>query len=65
MSIAKAPFHNLIGAFHRKALVWDIKQFFHKDNLTVVGWYFKNKANDGEPEEFDVPQFKGEKASWF
>ncbi len=37
----------------RKVLAWDIKQFFHKGNLTVVEWYFKNKANDGEPEDFD------------
>ena len=24
-------------------LQWDIKQFFHKDNQTIVEWYFKNK----------------------
>ncbi len=37
----------------RKVLVWDIKQFFHKGDQTVVEWYFKNKANDDEPEDFD------------
>lgn len=36
-----------------KVLAWDIKQFFHKDNQTIVGWYFKNKMNDGNIEEFD------------
>ena len=32
---------------------WDIKQFFHKDNQTIVEWYFKNKMNTGNFEEFD------------
>ena len=36
-----------------KVLVWEIKQFFHKDNQTVVEWYFKNKMNNGNIEEFD------------
>ena len=30
-----------------KVLVWDIKQFFHKENQTIVEWYFKNKMNNG------------------
>lgn len=34
-------------------LVWDIKQFFHKDSQTVVEWYFKNTMNDGRVEAFD------------
>lgn len=29
----------------------DIKQFFHKENQTVVEWYFKNAMNDGRVEE--------------
>ena len=36
-----------------KVLVWEIKQFFHQDNQTVVEWYFKNEMNDGRVEEFD------------
>ena len=36
-----------------KVLVWDIKQFFHKENKTIVEWYFKNKMNNGNIEEFD------------
>lgn len=31
---------------------WDIKQFFHKDNQTIVEWYFKN-TNSDRIEEFD------------
>ena len=34
-------------------LQWDIKQFFHKDNQTIVEWYFKNKMDDGNVEAFD------------
>ena len=36
-----------------RVLTWDIKQFFHKENQTVVEWYFKNAMNDGRVEEFD------------
>ena len=36
-----------------KVLAWDIKQFFHKDNQTIVEWHFKNKMNEGKVEEFD------------
>ena len=36
-----------------KVLIWEIKQFFHKDNQTIVEWYFKNKMNNGSIEEFD------------
>ena len=32
---------------------WDIKQYFHKGNQTVVEWYFKNAMNDGRVEAFD------------
>lgn len=34
-------------------LQWDIKQFFHKDNQTIVEWYFKNEMNTGSIEEFN------------
>ena len=34
-------------------LQWDIKQFFHKDNQTIVEWYFKNQMNGGKAEAFD------------
>ncbi|GKX65864.1 nuclear transport factor 2 family protein [Inconstantimicrobium mannanitabidum] len=33
-------------------LVWDIKQFIHSTNVTVVEWYFKCKY-DGGIGEFD------------
>ena len=36
-----------------KVLIWDIKQFFHKDNQTIVEWYFRNEMNDGNIEDFD------------
>lgn len=36
-----------------KVIIWDIKQFFHKENQTVVEWYFKNEMNTGSVEEFD------------
>lgn len=36
-----------------KVLAWDIKQFFNKDNQTIVEWHFKNKMNEGKVEEFD------------
>ena len=32
---------------------WDIKQFFHKGNQTIVEWYFKNKMNAGNVEAFE------------
>lgn len=34
-------------------LAWDIKQFFHKGNQTVVEWYFQNQAVNGTVEAFD------------
>ena len=33
-------------------LAWDIKQFFHKDNQTIVEWYFKFKEKNEEAEDF-------------
>lgn len=39
--------------FRGKVLAWDIKQYFHKENQTIVEWYFKNKMNGGAVEEFD------------
>ena len=36
-----------------KVIVWEIKQFFHKENRTIAEWYFKNEMNDGKIEEFD------------
>lgn len=36
-----------------KVLVWDIRQFFHNGNQTIVEWYFKNEMNTGTVEEFD------------
>ena len=34
-------------------LQWDIKQFFHKEDQTIVEWYFKCSMNGGEAEAFD------------
>lgn len=34
-------------------LQWDIRQFFHKEDQTVVQWYFRNRMNDGRVEAFD------------
>ncbi len=34
-------------------LQWDIKQYFHKENQTVVEWYFENTMHDGKIEGFD------------
>ena len=34
-------------------LIWDIKQYFHKENQTIVEWYFKNSMQDGKTEAFD------------
>lgn len=34
-------------------LVWEIKQFSHQGNQTIVEWYFKDKMNNGNVEEFD------------
>lgn len=36
-----------------KVLAWDIKQFFHKGDQTVVEWYFENKMQAGAVEAFD------------
>ena len=36
-----------------KVVTWEIKQFFHKENQTIVEWYFKNEMNNGSIEEFD------------
>ena len=33
-------------------LQWDVKQFFHKKNQTVVQWYFKNQMKNGAIEAF-------------
>ncbi len=35
-----------------EVLIWDIKQFVHQGNISVVEWYFKCKY-DGEVGEFD------------
>lgn len=34
-------------------LRWDIRQFFHKGDQTVVEWYFQNVMKDGAPEAFE------------
>lgn len=34
-------------------LQWDIKQFIHQDNQTIVEWYFRNSMDDGKVEAFD------------
>ena len=32
---------------------WDIRQFFHKGDQTIVEWSFRNEMNDGRVEQFD------------
>ena len=36
-----------------KVLQWDIKQFFHQGSQTAVQWYFKNRLQNGQSEEFE------------
>lgn len=36
-----------------KVLRWDIRQFFHKGNQTVVQWDFENRMGDGKAESFE------------
>lgn len=36
-----------------RVISWDIRQFFHKENQTIVEWYFKNEMHTGKIEEFD------------
>lgn len=36
-----------------KVLVWEIRQWFHRDNQTMVEWYFKNQMDDGRVDAFD------------
>lgn len=36
-----------------KVLVWEIKQYFHQKDQTVVEWFFQNQMNDGRQEKFD------------
>ena len=33
-------------------IVWEVKQFFHKDEQTVVEWYFKCKEKNKNEEDF-------------
>ena len=35
------------GNTRGKVLRWDIRQFFHDRDQTVVEWYFENVMNDG------------------
>lgn len=38
---------------HRGSVLrWDIKQFIHKDDQTIVEWHFKNSMDDGKVEAF-------------
>ena len=34
-------------------LQWDIRQYFHKADQTIVEWYFKNTMDDDRVESFD------------
>ena len=36
-----------------RVLQWDIRQFFHRDDQTVVEWYFRNEMTGGSPEAFE------------
>ena len=35
-------------------LQWDIRQFFHKGDQTVVQWHFRNRMDDGRVESFEA-----------
>ena len=32
---------------------WDIRQYFHKGDQTVVEWYFRNQMDNGTVEAFE------------
>ena len=36
-----------------RVLQWDIRQFFHRDDQTVVEWHFRNEVTGGSPEAFE------------
>ncbi len=36
-----------------EVLKWDIGQYFHKQNQTVVEWYFKAALHNGQIQEFE------------
>ena len=36
-----------------QVLVWEMKQYFHKEDQTVVEWYFKIRMDNGRIDEFD------------
>ena len=36
-----------------RVLQWDIKQFFHQGDQTVVEWYFQCRMDDGQVQAFD------------
>ena len=36
-----------------RVLQWDIKQFFHRGDETVVEWYFQNRMEEKAAEAFD------------
>ena len=58
---------------------WDVEQFFHKGDQTVVEWSFRNEMKDGTVEEFhglslvnydpyeagETPVFRDEPSVWF
>lgn len=56
--------HNIIGRDKIKTwfnewntrgdvIIWEIEEFFHKENKTIVTWLFKCKMYDGIVEEFN------------
>ena len=46
-------------------LVWEIKQFFHQGNQTIVEWYFKSKMNNKLSIEYIADWFSSENQSAF
>ena len=36
-----------------KVVTWEIRQFFHQGDQTVVEWYFQDQMEDGRAENFD------------
>lgn len=36
-----------------RVVEWDIRQYFHSEDQSVVEWYFKAEMNDSRVDEFD------------
>ncbi|WP_067142027.1 nuclear transport factor 2 family protein [Oceanivirga salmonicida] len=63
---------NIISWFNKWSSInnvfrWEIKQFVHTENQTIVEWYFEYKLKDKGIDSFDgvsIIKFKNEKISY-